>query len=713
MNDAAAYGTPQRAFLPARLWYRFKKFPNWLRWVLTLGLVVAIGGAVTFLVYRQQRNARNLERSSLHDRLRKAIAEGDEEGAKELIGNILAMDPNQPRIVLIDEVMTSGVAPADDPLLCSMTMNMHLKKPDYAAAAREARKRLAVEPNDWNARCTTITDALTRGERAEAEAELAKLPDPELAGPSATGLLWAYELHQRLGADLSRIRTFVNNTVVQILGTPRYESLPNPAKLDLVSCYLLGFDTGSTQRQQTQLRQGVAPAMMLLETVQRSSAADQPISLQVKLGDLLLRFGNALDILRIDDQLSEARHAELSADVQQRTLDVWARVQKTAPTEQRAYHAQAIVYIRQKRLQKAFEMIELGLTACDKCDSLVALNSVLYQGTGEPEKALTALVERVKVDRKNLNLWLMIAELGLTLQRPDLALAACEDASNLAGDSPVLQLVRIRAHLLRKDPHSAVQILTGLGETKRLASPAMTGAYIRCLCETGLTAGLDQQFQLIEKAVLDRSDPLLLAAAVVGVAEGPYDLERWASVDKRLARMLERFPGQKELLVSRAVLLFRATEQEAPNYDQIALGKTKVAIELARAANINELSLTAMLVWVQLKGFNQPTDALRAAEPLLLARNRGEGLTPEQNILLGACLAANNQLDEATKCFELALAHGTKLASVHVELAKIAQRRNDTAGLKQSVERAMRANRTKLDDIELRTLQPNPTRESP
>jgi tetratricopeptide (TPR) repeat protein len=713
MNEAATYGQPQRAILPARLWYRFKKLPLWVRWATVAVFVLTVAAGATFLVLRQKRNTQNNEIFTLQDRLSKAMSLGEDDEVQELLTQLLALDSNQPRVVQINEVLKSGIAPADDPQLCLMTMNQHLKKPDYAAAGREARKRLASDPNDWNARCAAITDALSRGQRAEAEAELAKLPDPELVGPSATGLLWAYELHQRLGADRSRIRTFVNNTVVPILDEPKFETLPNPAKLSLIKCYLLGFDSGSTQRQQTQLSKGVASAMKLLELVQRSPESERPVAMQIELGELLLRFGNALDILRADDQLTEARHAVLSTDIQQRCLDVWGGVQKTDPAEQRAYHGQAVVYIRQKRLQKAFDIVEAGLAACKKNDSLVALNSVLYQGTGEPERALGALVERVKVDPKNLNLWLMIAELGLSLQRPDLALAACEDAKKLASDSPALQLIQIRAHLQRKDPHSAVQLLTELGEARRLASPALMGAYIRCLCETGLTAKLDDQFQAIEKVVSDRAEPVLMAAAALGVAEGPYDAERWANIDKRLSRLLDQFPGQKDLLLARAQLLFRGVEQQAPDFEQVALGKAKVAIELARAANISDSSMTSLLVWVQLKGYNQPKEALRDAQPLLLARNRGDALLPEHNILLGAVLVANNQIDEATKCLELAQAQGNKGAAVLIELAKIAQRRNDTDAVKRYIERANRVERTKLEEAELRTLQTNPKRESP
>jgi tetratricopeptide (TPR) repeat protein len=712
MNDTI-YGMPQRASLPARIWYRFRKLPAWIRWAIVVVLLFVFLGGGVFLVFRQQRNSHRQEINSLQDRLNKVLTLGDDVDALETIDVLLALDPEQPRVVQIRDVLISGVAPPDDPILCALTMQRHLRKPDYTAAAREARKRLVHEPNDWNARCTTITDALNRGQRQEALRELSAMPDPETVGPSATGLLWAYELYQRLGADRTRIRVFVNNTVVPILDTPRYEQLPNATKLSLIECYLLGFDAGSLQRQQTQLRQGVAPSLKLLDIIQRSPEADRPLALQVKLGEVLLRFGNALDILRADDQLTEGRHAELVADVQQRTLDVWGAVQKLAPTEQRAYHGQAVVYIRQKRLPKAFEIVETGLAACEKNDSLVALNSVLYQGTGEPERALDGLIERVKRDPKNLNLWVMIAELGLTLQRPDLALAACEDARNLATDNPVLQLVQIRAHLMRKDPHAAVQIITSLGEGKRMASPALCGAYIRCLCETGLTSGLDQEFDALEKVAIERNQPMLLAAAVVGLAEGPFDVERWANIEKRINRGLEQFPGQRDLLIARALLLFRSVEHSAPEFDQNALGSTKVAVELARAANLAEPSLTAMLVWLHLKGLNQPEEALRAAEPLLLARKRGDTLLPEHGTLLGATLAANKQVDEAVKCLELALAQGSRQAAPLVELARIAQQRNDLANMKNYIDRANRAVKTTLDQAELRKLQPNPTRESP
>ena len=712
MNDAA-FALPQRAILPARLWYRFRKLPVWMRWVLVLGSLVVFVGGGAFLVFRQQRNNHLQQVNVLQDRLTKTLASGEDVEAEKVLEELMALDPSQPRVVQIREVLSTGVAPADDPMLCVMTMHQHLRKTDYAAAAREARKRLVHEPNDWNARCTTITDALSRGQREEALKELASMPDPEVAGPSATGLLWAYELSQRLGADRTRIRVFVNNTVVPILDTPKFEQLPNAAKLSLIECYLLGFDVGSLQRQQTQLRQGVAPSLKLIDIIQRTPEADRPLAMQVKLGEVLLRFGNALDILRADDQLTDARHSELIADVQQRTLEVWTGVQKLAPGEQRSYHGQAVVYIRQKRLPKAFEIVESGLAACEKNDSLVALNTVLYQGTGEPERALEWLVERVKRDSKNLNLWVMIAELGLTLQRPDIALAACEDAKNLSTDNLVLQLVQVRAHLMRKDPHAAVQIITALGEGRRLSSPALCGSYIRCLCETGLTSGLEQEFDALEKVSVDRNLPTLMAAAVLGVAEGPYDVERWANIEKRINRSLDRIPGQRDLLIARAMLLFRSVEQSAPEFDQNALGKTKVAVELARAANMTEPSLTAMLVWLHLKGLNQPAEALRAAEPLLLARKRGDTLLPEHGTLLGATLAANNQVDEAVKCLDLALAQGSKQAAPLVELARIAKQRNDLAAMQNYIDRANRAVKTSLDQSELRILQPNPKRESP
>ncbi len=713
MNKSAAYGLPLRAPLPARLWYRFKKLPKWLRWVLVVSLVLAVGIGTVFYYVRQQRNAHIQQVIRLQDRLNSVLAHGEDIETQVIIEELLTLDPNQARVLQIREVISTGIAPADDPILCVMTMHQHLRKLDYTGAAREARKLLVHEPKDWNARCATMTDALSRGKRDEALTELAKLPDPEAVGPSATGLLWAYEIQQKLGVDQTRIRVFVNNTVVPILDTPRYELLPSTTKLSLIECYLLGFDANSNQRQQVQLRQGVAPSLKLLDIVQRSAESERPLSMQIKLGEILVRFGNALDILRMNEQLSEARHAELITDVHQRILDVWKGVQKLDPTVQRAYHAQAVVFIRQKRLPQAFEIVEAGLAACQKNDSLVALNTMLYQGTGEPERALNTLIDRVKLDPKNLNLWLMIAELGVTLQRPDLALAACEDAKNLAGDSPVLQLVQIRAHLMRKDPHAAVQILTELGESKRLASPALSGAYIRCLCETGLTSGLDHQFELLENQIIQKDQPLLMAAAVVGVAEGPFDADRWTNIENRINRALEHYPGQHDLLIARAVLMYRDVEHSAPTFDQNDLAKTKVALEVARASNMNEPSLSAMLAWLHLKGMNQPIEALRAAEPLLLARKRGDSLLPNQNSVLGAVLAANQQFDEATKCLELSLTQGSKQAAPLIELAKIAQHRNDAEAMKNYMERASRANRTQLDLAELRNLLQNPTRESP
>jgi len=120
-----------------------------------------------------------------------------------------------------------------------------------------------------------------------------------------------------------------------------------------------------------------------------------------------------------------------------------------------------------------------------------------------------------------------------------------------------------------------------------------------------------------------------------------------------------------------------------------------------------------MLAWLHLKGMNQPIEALRAAEPLLLARKRGDPLLPDHNTVLGTVLAANQQTDEATKCLELALTQGSTQAAPLVELAKIAKQRSDSVALKNYLDRANLAKRSTLDLAELRNLLPNPTRESP
>lgn len=255
--------TARRVCFPfARLLGQLWRLPLWLRSAtFVVGLVVAGLGAY-YAIDRYTASQRNRQVGAAWKRFEEAVKVGKDDDMKAALREVLAASPSDELAAARLRGLESGESdPADAPM-AYLALRARLRAGDAAGAVREADKCLAHRPNDWLARCVRCDAALRAGDSVGALAELDKLPDPEVpdAHIEPGGLMFAYELHRRLGRDPAKLRAFAQAFLPRILANPNLDSKSPGDRISLVECYLMGFDPAPERAPPPTLVSGWAKA---------------------------------------------------------------------------------------------------------------------------------------------------------------------------------------------------------------------------------------------------------------------------------------------------------------------------------------------------------------------------------------------------------------------------------------------------------------------
>jgi len=692
---------------------RYRSMPGWFRFGFPILVISVIASATVAFVWKRS-NTQNFQQSQqFQETISRSMATGDEEELRPALEGLLAINPSHSRAGEIKAALDSGVSPESDRDLSLMLMHIYLRKHDIPKAGREARKRLKFDPTNWTALSASAAAFLAEGKFDEAKAELERLPDPLAEAPSTAALVFAYELRKRCGLDVSGLRNFVNSNVVPLLESPQLEIQSAAAQIQMIECYLVGFDPQGESQQGGKLARGIAPVLKLSEMAFKQGVAKSDVDTLIRLGEQLNRLHGAFDLLLKDRLLTEAKYAEICTDHDKRSLAVWEFVQKVEPNNPRGYHGRAFVFLRQKRLDRAKDEIESGLKLCPPSDMLSAAYAVILQQSGEPHKALQALLNAAKADPKNTNLWVMIGETSLALHRPDWTLKACEEASKLVPQHPGVLLNEIRAHLMRDDPHAAIQRLEQLPKSLREGNVAILAVYVRCRVQAGLTASVETLLKGIEEESLKSGTPDLIASAMAAIFECDYDKPLWDVQKLRLDRLTERWPIEDSILQLKAVYLFRKAEAGSPPWDDSTVREADQSIDRIRAVVAHENLYAGQQAWLRLKGKNDPEKAMRACAGLLAKNDRGEALSIYDATACAAVLAASGKLDRADNLARSVIATGSKTARPWLVLAAISAQRSQWDRVREFLERAKAGARDAQDDRDYASLQLLVQRELP
>lgn len=702
--------SPSRPGLFGRLWGRVRTARPWVRWLLAVGLLLAVGGgAVGTLVVmdklekRQRAQAANAQ----WEKFEKAARNGDETEMNAALDAVSALT-GDPLCDRYRSAIASGEAPADDPKLCLLTTSLHARRGKWPEAAREAAKRLLHEPDDWLARCLVALAAVAAGDPKSAGEQLDKLPDPSQGGPTPAGLLLAFELYRATGRDPTPLRRFVNDVVVEVLGSVGVDDDPPAVKVDLIECYLLGFSGPADDPLPTRLGLAAAPVGKLADDAAKS---DDPAVL-LKLGAACNRLSAVPDRLFRAKQITADQRDGLVREHETRTERVWKRVKGVSPKAPQAYHGLALVEVRAKRLGRAADEVRDGLTACGNDPTLLALYSVLLRATDRTDEALRTLAVAAEADPTNVNLLLLVAETALEVPRRDVAAIALQQASGVAPTDPRVIRTDARLKLSTGDTHGAVQRLRELGEPAVLAEPPLVRVYTRSLADAGLVVLIPDWLEKVERHANLTNKPAVVAAALRGLGEARFDADLARSGVQAVDRTLVRWPGDTESLVARAVLLTRWAEFGSPRWDTARTREAVFALERLRAIAPDDPDAAALLARTRLKGQNDPAKALKDVAPLLDLRDRGGLLAADHLTVLGAVLLANGKAGPAAEALDTARRLNPSTASVYIHLAAACHARGDTARGRDWLAVARRLPRTAQDDADLTAL-PEPLREKP
>lgn len=672
-------------------------------------LVLLVGGGVgsVFAVQKWQQRQRAAEAIAHWARFDKAARSGDEAEMHAALDAVSALTAD-PLCDRYREAISTGEAPPDDPRLCLLTTTLHARRGKWTEAAREARKRLAHEPDDWTSRCLVALAAVSAGDPKAAREQVDKLPDPTVSGPTPSGLLLAFELFRRTDRDTTPLRRFVNDVVVDVLGSVGVDDDPPVVKVDLIDCYLLGFGGPADEALPPRLGLAVAAVVRLADDAAKS---DDPVVL-TKLGTACNKLAVAIDRLHRAKQVSTEQRDGLAKEHDARTQRVWKRVKELAAKTPQAYHGLALVEVRANRLDKATDEMRAGLTACGNDPLLLALYTVLLRATDRTEEALRTLAAAAEADPTNLNLLLLVAETALEVPRRDVAAIALRHASGLAPTDPRVIRTDVRLKLQGGDTHGALQRLRDLGEPAILTEPPLVRVYTRVLVDAGLVVLLPDWLEKVEKQANATNKPAVAAAAVRGLTDTRFDLDLGKPALLLLDRTLARWPGDTDVLVARAVLLTRWAEYGSPRWEPARTREAVFALERLRAIVPDDADAAALLARTRLKGLNDATKAERDIAPLVELRTRGGLLTPDQFAVMGMVFLANGKHEQAVSALEAARKSGPPLATGCIHLALAYHARGDTARGRPLVAEASRLPRTPQDDADFQAL-PAALRENP
>ena len=686
MTTATPLSRPPARF--RRIVAGLRQSPRGIKFVAALLLALGIGAGAYFLFHHLPKQRKQQEISGLWAKFDEAAKSGADAEQREALEAILRANPDDALAASRLDSLRTGSADAEDPAMALLTLPPHLIAGRWPEAEREANKRLAHQPKDWLARCTTAKAAVLRGDRAAAVRELDALPDPAdgVARITPASLLFALDLFRDLDRDSAGLRRFIREVIVDTARSSAAESFPAPVKIQLVECYLEGFEP-KAERQPSGLNLGVLAVGRLADL-----ALDDPAvaadSLR-KLGFACNRLQPAFARLHREGQITADQFPTIRREHEARTVRAWQTLLDRDPKSAPAYHGLAVAALRNGDATRAGEIVTKGLAACGDNPQLLALLALMLRADDRALPALGRLWEAAEKDPEDLSLWVLTAEAAEAAGRRDVALEACATARAL--DPKNVWILRTEARILIEAggpyAHTGLQLLAALGD-RLPGDPAAARLYVRGLTEAGLHALVEGFLKKVEAESLKRGSPAAIGQALRGIADGrtPPALLELASATAK--SMLDRFPNDLELMTAEALALSRSAEDGEPRWTIPKTGAALRSFERLRDRAPDDVEIAAVLAWIRLKGMADAVRAMRDAAPLIAAAEDGSPLTARQGQVLGAVHLADGKLDDAIRVLEKARRLAKNSAGIHAHLAVAYHRQGRKAESRAALEAA-------------------------
>ena len=647
-----------------------RRFPSWMR--VFAAVLLALGlSAGAYYQLKTRPDARKKQRSSeLWASFDRAAKSGSESELQSALDDLLRLNPDDALAKRRKESLESGSAEEDDSVMPLLTLPKHLREGRWPEAEREAGKRLAHQPKDWLSRCAKAKAALLRGDRPAALREIDQLPDPKDAASNVTpvSLLLAFDIYRELDRNPGVLRQFVRDTVVDSARSSAAESFPVAVKVQLVECYLEGFEPETDRVQPSGLSRAVLAVGRLIDLSLDDPAVDSP--LLSKLGMVCARLVQAFALLRREDQITAQQYPTIARDHEARTNRAWQALLTRDPKAAPAYHGLAIAALRIDDFAVARRQVIEGLEACGENPQLLALYSLLLRADDDLLPVVARLLQAAEKDPKNASLWLLVAETAEAAGRRDVALEACAKARQVEPKNPWALRTEARIYIEAGGAHAqtGIQLLSTLGESLA-GDPLAARLYVRGLNEAGLDLLIGDFLKRVGAASAAQGSPKPITQALRGITDSRYRPALAELAVQSAKALLDRYPGNVELLTVQALADFKSAEQGEPRWNETHTSGALRSFEQLQNRAPDNLEIAAAMAWVRLKGRKEPAQAHRDAAPLAAAAEQSLPLTAWQWQVLGATYLSNGKLDPAVRALEKALRLSKTAAGIHIHLA--------------------------------------------
>ena len=671
-----------------------------MRFVAVVLLTLTLAAASYYLVHVRPQQRKQQRVASLWAKFDDAAKSGSEADLEPSLEELLRANPDDALAAQRLDALRTGSADASDPAMPLLTLPKHLQAGRWPEAEREALKRLAHEPKDWLARCTTAKAALLRGDRAVGGRELDHLPDPSDGAARITpaSLLFAFDLFRELDRDAAGLRAFVRGPIVDTGRSSATDAYPAAVKVQLVECYLEGFEPRS-ERQPNGLSLGVLAVGRLIDL----ALADPFVGTEslLKLGLAGNRLLPAFARLRRDGQITAGQYPTILRESEARTTRAWQMLLDRDPKAAPAYHGLAIAALRAGDATRARQIIAKGLATCGDNPQLLALLTLQLRADGRLLPALGLLLDAAEMDPKNVALWMLAAESAAAAGRRDVALEACAKARAADPKNSWIIRTEARLHIEAGGPHvhTGIQALAVLGD-ELPGEPAAARLYVRGLNEAGLATLVEDFLTKCEAESIKTESPASISQALRGITDSRFDKALMELASAKAKAMLDRFPNDTELLTVEALAFYRGAEHGDPIWNRTKTGGALRGFERLRDRAPDNLEIAAALAWVRLKGMNEPAQALRDAAPLVAAAVEDIPLNAWQWQVLGAVHLADGKFDDAIRALEKARRLKKDSAGVHVHLAMAYHRQGRKVDARAALDAARWLPRSPQEDAD-------------
>lgn len=577
----------------------------------------------------------------------------DTEEMARLLRAIRDIRPEEPLLALREKSLAEGEGDPGDALMTAYWMNRYLAEQKLERAVPEAKKRVAANPKDWQARCILADWDLRNGKRDSAIEQLRILPSPAVIDPPVVPALHSHAeyLLQRVEPALNKtdredwwepmmrsMREYRVSRLLPVLKSPLVERFGSLDCVQLLECYLKAFEDLD---EFPNLPSFWVPASRVCQQVVDDPKAT-PEAL-VRLGEVQLGLLEVLDLLIRTEKVTEEATA-LTADLEERLDATWARVRVQAPKNLKAFLGLARLRVHQKKVHEAVKLLEEAHRELGSTSELLLEQAKVLQQIS-PQMAMDQIEKTVQGSTK-IEDWFLYFQTALRAARPDKAMLACREARKL--EPKLVWAAVYDAELsLSRDRHAdALEALTPV-RSLVARSPEVARLYVRAF----LHAGAETQLQSLLKEIdFDIWPP----ASVVLVLRELLGPERHDLLVPRIDKLVERAPDVREVRALQADVYRQAAEpQSGTTWDRKRLDVAFSALRWLRMQEPENLQVVSVLSFLQLKALGTPDLALRTAEPLRQAQDAGK-LPPSMQLTLGAIYLQVGRYDEARRILETA-----------------------------------------------------------